>query len=105
VLESKVLHTNYLPSENAKGTGRWISEFEASLVYRVSSRTARATQRIPVSKKQKKKRKKMTKATSTEGQTADTQILGVCMSICCARSTGQEERRCYRILLHTFIQS
>ena len=32
-------------------TGRWISEFEASLVYRVSSRTARATQRNPVSKK------------------------------------------------------
>ena len=24
---------------------------------------------------------------------------------CCARSTGQEEPRCYRILLHTFIQS
>jgi hypothetical protein len=38
--------------------GRWISEFEASLVYRVSSRTARATQRNPVSKKRKKKRKK-----------------------------------------------
>jgi hypothetical protein len=34
------------------------SEFEASLVYRVSSRTARATQRNPVSKKQKKERKK-----------------------------------------------
>jgi hypothetical protein len=32
---------------------RQISEFEASLVYRVSSRTARATQRNPVSKKQK----------------------------------------------------
>ena len=32
------------------GRGRWISEFEASLVYRVSSRTARATQRNPVSK-------------------------------------------------------
>ena len=31
--------------------GRWISEFEASLVCRVSSRTARATQRKPVSKK------------------------------------------------------
>jgi hypothetical protein len=28
------------------------SQFEASLVYRVSSRTARATQRNPVSKKQ-----------------------------------------------------
>jgi hypothetical protein len=31
------------------GRGRWISEFEASLVYRVSSRTARDTQRNPVS--------------------------------------------------------
>jgi hypothetical protein len=30
-----------------------ISEFEASLVYRVSSRTARATQRNPASKNQK----------------------------------------------------
>jgi hypothetical protein len=36
------------------GRGRWISEFEASLVYRVSSRTARAIQRNPVSKKQNK---------------------------------------------------
>jgi hypothetical protein len=32
--------------------GRWISEFEASLVYKVSSRTARAAQRNPVSKNQ-----------------------------------------------------
>jgi hypothetical protein len=32
--------------------GRQISEFEASLAYRVSSRTARATQRNPVSKNQ-----------------------------------------------------
>jgi hypothetical protein len=39
------------------GRGRRISEFEASLVYRVSSRTARATQRNPVSKNQKKKKK------------------------------------------------
>jgi hypothetical protein len=31
------------------------SEFEASLVYRVSSRTARATQRNPVLKNQKSK--------------------------------------------------
>jgi hypothetical protein len=53
--------------------GRQISEFEASLVYRVSSRTARAIQRNPVSKNQnqptnqptnqtnKKKNKKQTK--------------------------------------------
>jgi hypothetical protein len=43
------------------GRGRQISEFKASLVYRVSSRTARAIQRNPVSKNQKinkyKKRK------------------------------------------------
>jgi hypothetical protein len=35
-----------------------ISKFKASLVYRVSSRTARATQRNPVSKNQKRKEKK-----------------------------------------------
>jgi hypothetical protein len=39
------------------GRGRWISEFEASLVYKVSSRTARVTQRNPVWKNQKKKKK------------------------------------------------
>jgi hypothetical protein len=53
------------------GRGRQISELEASLVYKVSSRTARAIQRNPVSKKtknqkpktknQKKKKKKKKK--------------------------------------------
>jgi hypothetical protein len=37
------------------GRGRQISEFEVSLIYKVSSRTARAIQRNPVSKKQKQK--------------------------------------------------
>jgi hypothetical protein len=37
------------------GRGRRIFEFEASLVYKVSSRTARATQRNPASKKPEKK--------------------------------------------------
>jgi hypothetical protein len=37
--------------------GRQISEFEVSLVYRVSSRTARATQRNPVSKNKTKQNK------------------------------------------------
>jgi hypothetical protein len=41
------------------GRGRRISEFKASLVYKVSSRRARAIQRNPVSKKKKKNRKKM----------------------------------------------
>jgi hypothetical protein len=40
------------------GRGRWISEFEASLVYKVSSRTARAIQRNPVSKRNKKQTNK-----------------------------------------------
>jgi ACT domain-containing protein len=43
------------------GRGRWISEFKANLIYNVSSRTARATQRNPVSKNQKKKKKKKKK--------------------------------------------
>jgi hypothetical protein len=37
------------------GKGRWISEIKANLVYRVSSRTARATQRNPVSKTKTRK--------------------------------------------------
>jgi hypothetical protein len=55
------------------GRGRQISEFKASLVYKVSSRTARAIQKNPVSKKQnktknknknktKKKKKKLSKS-------------------------------------------
>jgi hypothetical protein len=46
---------------NSGGRGRQISEFEASLVYKVSSRTARATQRNPVSKKQKTKNRQTNK--------------------------------------------
>ena len=48
------------------GRVRWISEFEASLVYRVSSRTARAIQRNPVSKKTKSKKKQKTKNKQTK---------------------------------------
>jgi hypothetical protein len=55
-----------LYSQHSGGRGRRISEVEASLVYRVSSRTAKATQRNPVSdqktttttKKKTKKKKK-----------------------------------------------
>jgi hypothetical protein len=38
-------------SQHLGGRDRRISQFEASLVYKVSSRTARAIQRNPVSKK------------------------------------------------------
>jgi hypothetical protein len=40
------------------GRGRQISEFKVRLVYRMSSRTARAIQRNPVSKKTKTKQNK-----------------------------------------------
>jgi hypothetical protein len=46
------------PSTWEGGKGRRISEFKASLVYRVSSRTARATQRKPCLEKPKKKKKR-----------------------------------------------
>jgi hypothetical protein len=52
----------------ALGRQRWISEFEASLVYKVSSRTTRDTQRIPVSKNKQanKKQKKKIKSYKIE---------------------------------------
>jgi hypothetical protein len=40
------------------GRDRWISEFKASLGYKVSSRTARAIQRNPVLKKTNTKQNK-----------------------------------------------
>jgi hypothetical protein len=46
--------------------GRQISELEASLVYRVSSRTARTTQRNPVSKQNKTKQKQTNKQTNKQ---------------------------------------
>jgi hypothetical protein len=52
------------------GRGRCISEFEVSMVYRVSSRTARTTQRNPVLKKIKKKKKKILKEKERTGEMA-----------------------------------
>jgi hypothetical protein len=37
------------------GRGRWISKFEASLVYKVSSRTARAKETLSPKRRKKKK--------------------------------------------------
>jgi hypothetical protein len=57
------------------GSGRWISEFEANLVYKVSSRTARATQRNPVlKKKRKKERKKERKEGRKEGRKKESKL-------------------------------
>jgi hypothetical protein len=57
------------------GIGRWISEFEASLVYRVSSRTARAPQRNPVSKIQCKNQSELS-AVGSEKSTRDGEMPG-----------------------------
>jgi hypothetical protein len=46
--------------------GRRISEFKASPVYKVSSRTARAIQRNHVSKKQNKTKQNKTKQNKTK---------------------------------------
>jgi hypothetical protein len=46
------------------GRGRQISEFKASLVYKVSYRTARTIQRNPVSKTKNKKTNKTNKKTN-----------------------------------------
>jgi hypothetical protein len=53
---------------NPRGRGRQISEFKASLVYKVSSRTARALQRNPVSKNKNKNKKTKTESYAEAGQ-------------------------------------
>jgi hypothetical protein len=52
------------------GRGRQISGFEVSMVYKVSSRTARATEKYPVSKTKQNKNKKTKnkKKTTTKQQ-------------------------------------
>jgi hypothetical protein len=56
----------------------WISEFEASLVYRVSSRTAKATQRNPVSNTKKKKKKKEEEEEEEAGEKEGRKLLARC---------------------------
>ena len=62
------------------GRGRQISEFEASLVYRVSSRTARVIQRNPVSKKTKTKTKTKQKTTKPNKTMSWRKIYKACKS-------------------------
>jgi hypothetical protein len=50
------------------GRGRQISEFKDSLVYRVSSRTARAIQRNPVSKKQRERERERERGKERKGK-------------------------------------
>ena len=69
-------------SQHSGGRGRRISEFGASLVYRVSSRTARATQRNPASKtKQNKTNKQRNKYTQIYFRLILCKISGVFLEI------------------------
>jgi hypothetical protein len=56
-----VAHAFNPSTREAEAEARRISEFEASLVYKVNSRTARAIQRNPVSKTKQNKKNKKTK--------------------------------------------
>jgi hypothetical protein len=58
-----------LYSQHSRDRGRWISESEASLVYIVSSRTARAKKR-----KEKKKRKTEKKKASAGSYTEELKL-------------------------------
>jgi len=55
----RVGHGACLYSQYLGVRSRQISEFESSLVYRVSSRTSKAAQRNPILKTHKKKEKKL----------------------------------------------
>ena len=64
------------------GRGRRISKFEASLVYKVSSRTAKAIQRnswIKTKKTKNKKKKPKTKNKQTNKQTGGKFFILSCM--------------------------
>jgi hypothetical protein len=64
------------------GKGRQISEFEASLVYKVSSRTASATQRNPASKTKQNKKKQRNKTKQQQQQKESRRVL-------CQQEQGQ----------------
>jgi hypothetical protein len=53
-------------TQHLGGRGRWVSEFEASLFYKVSSRTAKAIQRNPVSQNKTKQTKQTKQKTKTK---------------------------------------
>jgi hypothetical protein len=59
----------------------WISEFKASLVYKVSSGTARATQRNPVSKNKTKNKQTKKKQKQKKNKTKKVQVEGFYFTI------------------------
>jgi hypothetical protein len=68
--------------EHLGGRGKQIFEFEASLVYNVSFRTARATQRNPVSKKTNKQTKQQQQQTNKQTKDISKMIASSALIIC-----------------------
>ena len=73
-----VAHVFNPSTQKAEADGK-ISEFGASLVYRVSSRTVRVTQRNPVLKKQNKAKEKQNK--SVYGPAIFAHLLRICLQV------------------------
>jgi hypothetical protein len=57
------------------GRGRWISEFKASLVYRVSSRTARAIEKPSLKQQQQQQTNKKTKQKEKRKRSNDVKVV------------------------------
>jgi hypothetical protein len=81
------------------GFRRQISEFKASLVYTVSSRTVRATQRNPVSKTNKQTNKhpttrnpKKNKQTNKQTHFICSFVLSMCLPHVCSCQTIKDKR-------------
>jgi hypothetical protein len=68
-------------SQHLGGRGRWISEFEASLVYRVSSRTARRYREILPRKKTKQTNKQKGREAYSGSQSEGTQSVNRCFQV------------------------
>jgi hypothetical protein len=78
------------------GRGRRISEFEASLVYKVSSRTARATKRNPVSNKTKQNKTKQNKTKQKEQQQQwSTGIWSLDNKVCATKGMAGDETQAF----------
>ena len=68
ILRSAGRGGTHLWSQHLGGRGRWISEFEASLVYKVSFRTTRATEKPCLEKPKKQNKTKQNKKPKTKNQ-------------------------------------
>jgi hypothetical protein len=88
-----------LKKKRAWGRGRQISEFKASLVYKVSSKTDRATQRNPVLKNKTNKQTKKRLSPTTAGKSQAYVLPPLCfllpfvLSVCLWGGLGDVERR------------